>query len=200
MPPDAGARTLRSVSPRQSESNRIAFELHDVVAHGLSAIAIQAEAAQALLERDGPAASAALETIRAVAHEALEDMRRLLLMSRAEGDACGRMPQPGIDELEALAGRAGAALTVTGPACPVPASLGLTVYRIVQEALANAGDAPATIVVEWGENALRIEIRDGGAGPRRSVGMRERARLHGGELRAGPGRRGGYRVAATFPL
>jgi signal transduction histidine kinase len=200
MPPDAGARTLRSVSPRQSESNRIAFELHDVVAHGLSAIAIQAEAAQALLDRDPSSASAALDDIRDAAREALEDMRRLLLMSRADGDTCGRMPQPGIDELEALAARADATLTVTGPACAVPASLGLTVYRIAQEALANAGDAPAAVAVEWGENALRLEVRDGGAGPRRSVAMRERARLHGGELQAGPGRRGGYRVAATFPL
>jgi signal transduction histidine kinase len=200
MPRHPGGRTVLSVPPRRSESNRIAFELHDVVAHGLSAIAIQAEAAQALLDRDAPSASAAIETIRTAAHEALEDMRRLLLISRAEGDACGRMPQPGLEELEPLARRAGAALTRSGEPRAVPASLALTVYRVVQEALANAGRCPAVVTVEWSEEALRVVVRDGGSGPRRSAGMRERVRLHGGELRAGPGRRGGYRVAATFPL
>jgi signal transduction histidine kinase len=202
---DGTTRTVRSVSTRRLESARIAFELHDVVAHGLSAIAIQAEAAQAALRRDPGSASAALETIRSVAHEALEDMRRLLVMTRQDDDCSGRMPQPGLDQVDALVRRAQAggqpvALVLEGEPHAIPASLGLAAYRVVQEALANAGRRPATVRIGWGKAALEVVVSDGGAGPRRSAGMRERVRLHGGELRAGPGRRGGYRVAASFPL
>jgi signal transduction histidine kinase len=192
------------VSSRQTESSRIAFELHDVVAHGLSAIAIQAEAAQTALDRDPRSASTAIETIRTAAHEALEDMRRLLLMTHDAEDSCGRMPQPGLDQVDALVVRAQAAgrtvvLEREGEARRLPASTGLAAYRVLQEALANAGSHPATVRVSWGTAALEIEVRDGGAGPRRAAGMRERVRLHGGELRSGPDRGGGYRVTATFP-
>jgi signal transduction histidine kinase len=199
MPRHGCVRSVGVVSSHRSASTRIAFELHDVVAHGLSAIAIQAEAAQAALDRDPRSASAAIDSIRTAAHEALEDMRRLLLVTHDGADGCGRMPQPGLDQIEALAGRARAALHIDGEPRPVPASLGLTAYRVVQEALTNAGTHPATVRVSWGDAALEVEVRDGGRGPRRAAAMRERVRLHGGELRSGPDR-GGYRVTATFPV
>ncbi|MEA2292747.1 MAG: hypothetical protein QOE86_386 [Solirubrobacteraceae bacterium] len=207
MPRDGPARTVTFVSTRNSESSRIAFELHDVVAHGLSAIAIQAEAAQAALRRDPSSASAALETIRGAAHEALEDMRRLLLMTHDAQDGCGRMPQPGLDQIDTLvlhaqASGQSALLVRDGEPRPLPASLALAAFRIVQEGLANAGGRPATVRVAWGASALEVEVSDDGGsrGPRRTSGMRERVRLHGGELRAGPRRGGGYRVTATFPV
>lgn len=189
-------------------SARIARELHDVVAHGLSAIAVQAEAAQAALARDPLGAQASLDAIRRSAHEALEDMRRLLAVTRAGADPCSRSPQPRLGQLDALVEQATAAgqpvtLIREGVPRPLGASLELTAYRVVQEALANAvaraPGSPTTVRVAWTDDALELEVADEGGGGRRAAAMRERVRLHGGDLRAGVGRRGGYRVLATLP-
>ena len=196
------------------ERSRIARELHDVVAHGISVIAIQADAAEAALERDPELARAPLAAIRRSAKASLEEMRHLLGVLR-EGDEGGELaPQPGLGELGELVEHARAAglqvdVEVEGEPRELAPGLDLSAYRIVQEALTNvrrhARGAPARVRVEWAEDALAIEVRDSGPGGSPNgtghgiVGMRERARLHGGDLRAGP-TRDGFAVEARLPL
>jgi signal transduction histidine kinase len=208
------------------ERARIARELHDVVAHGLSVIAIQADAAEAALERDPARVRAPLAAIRASARDALVDMRRMLGMLREpetpDGDGDGAAPlapQPGLDQLPALLDRARAAglaveLEVRGEPQPLPGSLDLSAYRILQEALTNvskhAPRAPATVALDWRDAALGLAVSnpmrsapdrpDGPESGHGLLGMRERARLHGGRLDAGPTGRGGFEVRAELPL
>lgn len=203
------------------ERSRIARELHDVVAHHMSVIAIQAEAAPLQV----PDAPEALKThfaeIRATSLEALTEMRRILGILR-DGDAHGdTAPQPGLDRLDDLVANAhagGLAVTtrVSGHPLPVPSAVGLSVYRIVQESLSNAmRHAPGSSVeVEIGYQrqpaAVRVRVEnaappggpeDVGKGARHGlVGMRERAAMLGGELSAGPAPGGGFAVVAVLPL
>jgi signal transduction histidine kinase len=188
------------------ERARIARELHDVVAHGVSVIAVQADAAEAALEQDPARAATPLRSIRGSAHDALAEMRRMVGVL---GETHERGPQPGLAQLPGLiAGNT--TLTVEGEPVPVPASLDLTAYRIVQEALTNvrkhAGSAPATVRLTWSADALRIVVRDHGPGPNGHgdghglVGMRERVRIHGGRLRTGAAAGGGFEVIAELPL
>ena len=199
------------------ERTRIARELHDVVAHGLSVIAIQADAAEAALDREPGLARTPLATIRGEAREALAEMRRLLGMLREPG-AEDLAPQPGLDQLAALVQRARAAgvrveVEISGEPRPLPASLDLSAYRILQEALTNvrkhAPDAPASIRIDYRDAAIALHVRDRGeAAPANGtgapghglVGMRERARLHGGVLHAGAADGGGFEVQAVLPL
>jgi signal transduction histidine kinase len=188
------------------ERARIARELHDVVAHGVSVIAVQADAAEAALEHDPARAATPLRSIRGSAHDALAEMRRMVGVL---GETKERGPQPGLAQLPGLI-EGNATLEVEGEPVPVPASLDLTAYRIVQEALTNvrkhAGSAPATVRLSWGSDALRIVVRDRGPGPNGHgdghglVGMRERVRIHGGRLRTGPAAGGGFEVIAELPL
>jgi signal transduction histidine kinase len=198
------------------ERARIARELHDVVSHSLSVIAIQASAAEAALERDAKLAGPPLAAIRSSAEEALADMRRMLGVLRESGEGADRVPQPGLARLPELVEHARAAgvdvtLEVAGTPRPLPPSVDLSAFRIVQEALTNvrkhASGAPATVRVGWEPSALAVAVRDrgpgtvaGGSGGHGLVGMRERVRLHGGELRAGPAPDGGFEVAAVLPL
>jgi signal transduction histidine kinase len=202
------------------ERARIARELHDVVAHGLSVIAIQADAAEAALGRDPELARRPLTAIRASAREALAEMRQLLGMLREDDGpdtADALAPQPGLGQLPALVERTRAAgvpveLEISGEPRPLPASLDLSAYRILQEALTNvrkhAGSVPATVRLEWRDGALAVGVRDrgpggptGGRAGHGLVGMRERVRLHGGELHAGPTAAGdGFEVRAVLPL
>jgi signal transduction histidine kinase len=208
------------------ERARIARELHDVVAHGLSVIAIQADGAEAALDRDPELARRPLKTIRGEAREALTEMRQLLGMLRSDdeapaGDGNAELaPQPGLGQLPALLDRARAAghavdLEVHGDPRPLNASLDLSAYRILQEALTNVRKhsprAPATITLDWRDEALALAVRDRGAGAARGgeanghghglVGMRERVRLHGGHLHTGPAADGpGFEVRAELPL
>ena len=191
------------------ERARIARELHDVVAHGVSVIAVQADAAEAALEHDPARAASPLRTIRGSAHDALAEMRRMVGVL---GESRERGPQPGLAELPALIEHTGGNVTlaIDGEPRRVPASLDLTAYRIVQEALTNvrkhAGNAPATVRVHWRPDALELAVRDHGPGPGGGsdghglVGMRERVRIHGGRLRAGPAAGGGFEVHAELPL
>jgi signal transduction histidine kinase len=199
------------------ERARIARELHDVVAHGVSVIAIQADAAEAALAKDPELAKAPLHAIRGSAAEALADMRRLLGVLREDEDGNELAPQPGLGQLHALVERVrGAGVQVSlreeGTPQPLPASLDLSAYRIVQEALTNvrkhARGAPAEVRLEWGGDALRMRIEDRGPGPNGTapgeghglVGMRERVKLHGGELRTGALNGRGFVVEAALPL
>jgi signal transduction histidine kinase len=200
------------------ERGRIARELHDVVAHGVSVIAIQADAAEAALERDPELARAPLRTIRASAKEAMTEMRRLLGVLREDDDGGELLPQPGLGLLGELVEHARAAgvdvtLTTDGEPRPLAPGLDLSAYRIVQEGLTNvrkhAAGAPARVTVTWAPRELGLEVRDAGPGAgavngtggggHGLVGMRERVRMHGGELHAGPAPEGGFAVRARLP-
>jgi signal transduction histidine kinase len=188
------------------ERARIARELHDVVAHGVSVIAVQADAAEAALEHDPARAATPLRSIRGSAHDALAEMRRMVGVL---GETHERGPQPGLAQLPALI-TDNVAFELVGEPVPVPASLDLTAYRIVQEALTNvrkhAGAAPTTVRLEWRPGELAIAVRDHGPGPNGHgdghglVGMRERVRIHGGRLHTGPAAGGGFEVIAELPL
>ena len=209
-------REQRAQEAAREERGRIARELHDVIAHSVSVMVVQAGAAEEVLRQ---APERALEPIRAVqdtGRQALAEMARLLGILRRDGEELGLAPQPGLDDLETLVEqtrRAGLPvdLRVEGTPRPVPLGADLSAYRIVQEALTNArkhaGEARATVTVRYGTEALEIEVADDGSGSGNGdggghglVGMRERVALFGGELHAGPQAGGGFRVHARLPL
>ena len=197
-----------------AERTRIARELHDIVAHHLSVVVLQAAGARA----SGQPAEAALEKIEHSGRQALAETRRLLGVLREPDDETGFTPQPGVGELEVLADSVRAAglpvdLVISGAPAALPAAVDVSVYRIVQEALTNvlkhAGPARADVTIGCADEAVTIEITDDGAGAPRDVdqasghglaGMRERVAIFGGELRAGPRPGGGFAVRARLPL
>ena len=200
------------------EQARIARELHDVIAHSVSVIVVQASAADEVFESRPDQARAALHSIERAGREALGELRRLLSAVRPGLEAGPTEPQPGLDRLDDLAEplRAGG-LQVTvrrsGPAIPVPTGVELSAYRIVQEALTNtlrhARATKAEVSVRYDSDAVEVEVRDDGRGAavrnveaagHGLVGMHERAALVGGTLEAGPLPTGGYRVHARLPL
>jgi signal transduction histidine kinase len=200
------------------ERARIARELHDVVAHHLSLIAVQTETARYRLATLDAALSE-FSSISDQAREALTDMRRLLGVLREEGPV-ERAPQPQLDDLPELVDasrRVGIAVDLSMPAgaCQVPPGVGLCAYRIVQEALSNASrhasGAPVSVAVEKDGDVLRLLVNNGpgdtsvpSPGPRRTghglMGMRERVALLGGSLSVGPGPDGGFAVSALLPV
>jgi signal transduction histidine kinase len=201
------------------ERTRIARELHDVVAHHVSMMVVQAEAGPVVVERDPSRATGAFDSIAVTGRQALVELRRLLGVLRGSGDAAPSLaPQPGLAEVPALVeqvGRTGLAveLVVEGEPCPLPAGVDLSAYRIVQEALTNAvrhaGPGRARVLVRYREHDLELQVTDdgngtGAAGPagvgQGLVGMRERVNLFGGELHAGPRPGGGFAVAARLPI
>jgi signal transduction histidine kinase len=199
------------------ERARIARELHDVIAHNVSATVLQAEAAEEVMGRAPEQARQALVRIQGAGREALAEMRRLLGIMRDEGGRDGLSPQPRVADLARLVEDArgdGLAVTFTVVGEPrwLPAGVDLSAYRIAQEALTNvrkhAGrPAKAGVVLSYADTALELEIADDGRGPaardragRGLVGMRERVDFLGGELSAGPGADGGFVVRARFPL
>ena len=200
------------------ERRAMARELHDVVAHGVSVMLIQSGAARQVLRTAPDSAEEALLTVEATGREAMAELRRLLGVLNDDGESPGLAPQPGVDQLAALVERvreAGlpAELAIDGSPRPLPASLDVTVYRIVQEALTNAlryARRAATLVhVSYEPTQLRLEILDDGPATaadatdgsgRGLVGMEQRAALVGGRLEAGPRLGGGYAVRAWLPL
>lgn len=200
-----------------AERVRIARELHDVVAHHVSLMGLQAAAARRVLDRDPELTRSTLTEVETAGRSAMEEMHRLLGVLRQEdGDQPERSPAPGLDDLEALVGSASgsgvrAAYSEVGEREAVPESLQVTVYRIAQEAITNTlRHAAATRVdvrLRHLGGTLELEVVDDGrAKPQGSdrgmghIGMRERTALHGGELELGPRSEGGYRVRARFPL
>ena len=199
------------------ERARIARELHDVVAHSVSATVIQAEAAEEVLSDAPDRARQSLARIQDTGREALGEMRRLLGIMR-DGPGSGELaPQPRVADLERLVKESrrehlSVTLSVEGERRELPAGVELSAYRIVQEALTNvrkhAGrPAEASVLVRYGEAALELEIADDGQGPRAGdgqghglIGMRERVAFFGGEFSAAPGKEGGFVVRASFPL
>lgn len=221
-----------ALAERQRERNavlteraRIAREMHDVVAHHMSMIAVRAETAPYRVPELPEPARKEFAALSEAARESLTDMRRLLGVLRSDipadaSDECGGAlaPQPGLDDVGELietARRAGAevALDMPEPAPGVPGSVGLAAYRIVQESLSNAArhapGARISVTIEEKPSSVRISVVNGPAAglppPGRGAGhglsgMRERAVLLGGELSAGPGPGGGFEVGAVLPV
>jgi len=206
-----------------AERVRIARELHDVVAHHVSVMGVQAGAARRVLDRDPALAERTLSSIEAAGRSAVEEMHRLLGVLR-EGEpgepSADRSPVPGLDQLETLVAQARdtvptATLTVVGTPRSVPESISVSLYRITQEALTNtvrhAGAARVDVRLRYLDTGVEVEVVDDGRGRPRTghpeattsglghVGMRERVAMHAGELEVGPRPEGGYRVRARFP-
>jgi signal transduction histidine kinase len=197
------------------ERVRIARELHDIVAHAMSVMVVQAGAARTVVDDDPEAARAAIGRIEETGREGLREMRRLIGILKG-GDGADLTPQPGLDRLESLLDSIrGAGVPVEsvvhGEPRPLPAGIDLAAYRFVQEALTNvvkhAGEASARVSFEWAPDALVVEVADDGRGApaeRASaghglVGMRERVALYGGSLEGGPRPGRGFVVRARLP-
>jgi len=193
------------------EQARIARELHDVVAHALSVIVVQAAAADDVFEVDPRRAREPIQAIEQASRAALGDLRRVLGILQ---DGAEYEPQPGLARLDSLVERVRATglevdVEVEGAARPLPAAVDLSAYRIVQEALTNtlkhAGAAHATVRVRYGDE-LGLEIRDDGKGGGEAnggsglIGMRERVAMLGGRVASGSRPEGGYVVTAEIPL
>jgi signal transduction histidine kinase len=200
------------------ERSRIARELHDVIGHEVTVIALQADAAAAALVKAPERATAPIEAIRTSAAEALAEMRRVVGMLRAADEEDLR-PQPGLTDVPALVEQSRAAgasvdLTLRPPARPTHASVELAAYRLVQEALTNARrhapGAPVDVRVVGDDAEVVVEVVNRNAGtipaPRPGssgfglVGMRERVRMLGGRLETGPTDGGGFALTARLPL
>jgi signal transduction histidine kinase len=199
------------------ERQRLARELHDVIAHSVSVMTVQSTAARRVIEDDPERAATALEAIERTGRDAMAEMRRMVAVLRPEpGSAEMLAPQPGLDDLSTLIEQMETAgltidVRVEGERRRVPVAVGVSAYRIVQEALTNtlkhAGTVSAQVVLRYTPGALEIECTDsGGAVRARSngghglIGMRERASLLGGEVSAAPRADGGFRVQARLPL
>jgi signal transduction histidine kinase len=200
------------------ERARIARELHDVIAHSVSVIVVQAGAADHVFEERPDQARTALRSIEAVGRDAQRELDRLLAAVRPGAEAASGHPQPGLDRLGELVGPLRAAglrvdVTTEGRERVLPAGVDLSAYRIVQEALTNtirhANATHARVTVRYDADAVEVSVLDDGRGTATPaeqgsgygiVGMRERAAMFDGLFEAGPLPGGGYRVYARLPL
>ena len=198
------------------ERARIARELHDVIAHSISVMVLQARGGRHVLQFEPADAREAFATIEQTGHQALEEMRRLLGMLRTSDEVPALAPQPSLKELDRLVEQVQAAglpveVVVEGEARELPPSLDVSAYRIVQEALTNilkhAGPARARVILRYHASDLELEIGDDGsgtgdvAGPGYGlIGMRERVSIYGGELQAGRRAQGGFTLRVRLPL
>jgi signal transduction histidine kinase len=213
-------RALRREEQRRrivlQERERIARELHDVLAHTVSVIVVQAAAAEDVFDHRPEQARRALGTIATAARSTLTELRALLQTISADDPGAGR-PQPGLAQLAELAsalGATGLRVELRTELRELPAAVDRSAYRIVQESLTNtlrhSRATRAEVTVRCGADALVLEVSDAGparaagrvagSGQRGIVGMRERAHLLGGSLEAGPAPGGGFRVRADLPL
>jgi signal transduction histidine kinase len=211
----AAERDRRAAEAVAEERTRIARELHDVVAHAISVIVLQARGGRRVLASSPAEATTAFDTIENTGEQALDEMRRLLAMLRYD-EGHGLFPQPGLHALDDLAGsmsRMGLPVEVVREGTPVELAAGidLSAYRIVQEALTNAlkhaGPARARVRVSYLSGHLELEVVDNGIGNGTGggsghglVGIRERAELYGGQVEAGRCPDGGYAVRARLPI
>jgi signal transduction histidine kinase len=221
-------RAIEAERTRDEEGRRrvseerlhIARELHDLIGHNISLISVQAGVGLHLLERQPEQAAAALTAIKQVSKDTLDELRLVIGTVRGAADSgAPRRPARGLADLEALVAASSAAgleagMEVAGEPRPVPAGLGLTAFRIVQESLTNArrhaGRATVTVRLEYGDRDLTVRVADDGRGPqpaakpgsggRGLAGMRERAVAAGGDLSAGARPGGGFQVVARLPL
>jgi signal transduction histidine kinase len=211
-------REQHEITAVWGERARIARELHDVIAHSVSVMVLQAGGARMVMDSDAGRAEASLLSVERAGRDALAEMRRLVGMLGSAEDPQSLAPQPGLRDVEHLIAGTRAAglptqLHVAGEPIALSSALDLCAYRIVQEALTNAikyaGPAHADVYLRWEADTLELEVRDDGHGPvarngastgHGVVGMRERAALYGGNLDAGPGEEAGFTVRARLPL
>jgi signal transduction histidine kinase len=212
----AGQRELQAQAAVTVERGRIARELHDVIAHNVSMMVVQAGAAARVLHGDQPHVRNALEAIAGTGRQTVDEMRTLLGVLRSGDERGALAPQPGLAGLEQLVcGIREAGLPVTlrveGTPCPLPQALDLSAFRIVQEALTNtlkhAGPAQAEVTVRYQDQAIELEIADTGTSTPANrgtghglVGMRERVAMFGGDLETTRTGSGGFTVRARLPL
>jgi signal transduction histidine kinase len=204
------------------ERLRLARELHDVVAHSISVIAVQSGVGAHVASTQPEEAAKALAAIQATSRAALTELRRLLGVLRQEGEPQGSLaPVPGLADLDSLLAEVakaglGVRLRVEGTPSQLPAGVDLSAYRIVQEALTNvrkhAGPARAQVTIGYHDQDVTVEVTDDGRGVvaptgdgrarvgHGLIGMHERVQVFGGDLEAGPRPGGGFRVAARLPL
>jgi signal transduction histidine kinase len=202
-----------------AERVRIARELHDVVAHHVSMMGVQAGAARVVIDRDPDRAKDALTAIETSSRQAVGELHRLLGFLRQDGDEEGLEPQPGVGQLERLVAsmsdtQLAVGLTVEGEPRPLPQMVDVSAYRIVQEALTNtlkhARASHASVHLRYWPGELEVEVVDDGAGAGNGagrqdgsglglIGMRERAALHGGRLSAEREPAGGFAVRVRLP-
>ena len=200
-----------------AERARIARELHDVIAHNVSVMVVQADGASYALDSSPERARQALGAIASTGRQALAEMRRMLGVLRSDEDATGVVPLPGIEQLGELleqtrASGLAVSFTVQGVPGPLPGGLALAAYRIIQESLTNTRkhggpQASARVLLRYCEDVLMLQITDDGRGATEAdgaghglTGMRERVALYHGTLRAGPRPGGGYQVTARLPV
>jgi len=205
-------RTQAAVAQEQA---RIAREVHDIVAHDVSVMVAQAAAGRRVFATKPQVAAEALASIETVGRDALDGLRRLVTLLRTDVEQSGRSPQPSLDLLPGLfdqVQRAGlpVTLTVRGKPRPLPATVELNAFRIVQEALTNilkhAGPTEATVTLDYDDTELRVDVRDRGRGSAPSpspgyglISMQQRARMLGGDLVARPAEQG-FLVSARLPV
>ena len=212
----AGARSVQEATELADDRARteVARELHDVVAHSLSVIVVQAEGAKALATKKPEAAIEALNVIARTGRSSIGEMRRIVSLLRGESDASFG-PSPSLPQIPEMVAKAGPRITLEMPEelPPVPDSLGLTAFRVAQESVTNflkhAGPtARATATITCEPEAIDIRVTDDGVGVQASTegrgagvrGMRERVAAMGGTFKAGPRTGGGYEVRARLPL
>jgi signal transduction histidine kinase len=203
------------------ERNRIAREMHDVVAHGMSVIAVQAAAGREIVHSNPDKAAEVFERIESAGREGLAELRRMLgVLRETDEHETTLAPQPGIADIETAVEQScesgvDASLRIEGDQRPLPAGVELAAYRIAQEALTNVrkhagAHAVAVVAIVYEPDRLVVEVRDDGRGAVSSLsrsgsghgllGMRERVEIYGGELVAGPRPGGGFSVRATLPV
>jgi signal transduction histidine kinase len=210
-------RDLQAQAAVAVERGRIARELHDIVAHNVSMMVVQAGAAERVLEDDQPDVRQALAAIGNTGRETVDEMRRLLGVLRRSHDSPALSPVPRLADLDQLVRNVKDAglsvdLHVEGAPAPLPPGIDLSAYRIVQEALTNvikhAGPARAEITVRYTSDCVEVEVQDDGRAKDPDglgtgnglIGMRERVAMFGGELRAGVSQDGGFTVLARLPI
>jgi signal transduction histidine kinase len=219
-------RTREEEARRQvdAERLRIARELHDVLAHGIATINVQAGVAAHVLHERPEHAAEALRTIKATSKDALRELRGILGVLRDTDEIASREPTPGLRQLDRLIDATSQAgvptrVTISGHRGSLPATVDLAAYRIVQESLTNvlrhAGRANAVVAISYADDEMTVSVNDNGRGrtelagtnghrpaaPGHGIlGMRERAQALGGELEAGPLANGGFRVCAHLPV
>ncbi|MDL2080947.1 sensor histidine kinase [Streptomyces sp. GXMU-J15] len=211
---ERAADTARAMA---QERARIARDMHDILAHAVSLMVVQAEAGPVVVRSDPERAEAAFDAIAATGRDAMAQLRRILgvLKEEEREDGARRVPQPGVAALPALVRQVTettglrVGLRTDGDPSPLPPDTEVAAFRIVQEALTNtvkhAHASSATVALEWGEDELTLSVTDDGQGPSGPggghglIGIRERAAACGGSARTGRGPEGGFRVVVRLP-